>query len=121
MDSRKKPEGFLVIPKSEHPCLWMMAGVMAYKLCEREYQCESCPLDMEMRHAKGEAFGHSPGYKQATHEKLAFSCPLFYGANHTWVRLEGFKRKPRASVCTLFSDGQPVILRTPLKALVLLR
>ena len=108
----------MVIPESEHPCLWMMAGVMAYKLCEREYQCESCPLDMEMRHAKAKAPGHPTGYKKTTAEKTPFSFPLFYGANHTWVRLEGSKGKARAGVCTLLVDGQPVILRTPLKALV---
>jgi len=118
MNPEKKPKGFLVIPKSEHQCLWMMAGVMAYKLCEREYRCESCPLDMEMRHAKAEALGHPTGYKRVANEKLAFSAPLFYSVNHTWVRLEGSKGKPRAGVCTLLVEGQPVILRTPLKALV---
>jgi glycine cleavage system H lipoate-binding protein len=96
----------------------MMAGVMAYKLCEREYQCESCPLDMEMRHAKAEAFGRPRGYKKIANKKLHFSAPLFYSANHTWVRLEGSRGKPRARACTLLVDGQPVILRTPLKALV---
>ncbi len=118
MNAKKKWEGFLVIPEGEHPCLWMMAGVMSYKLCEREYRCESCPLDMEMHRAKAEALGHLPGGKKTAQEKGAFSTPLFFSANHTWVRLKGSKGKPRASVCTLLVDGQPVFLRTPLKALV---
>ena len=118
MNPKKKPEGFWVIPKGEHQCLWMMAGVIAYKLCEREYRCESCPLDMEMRHAKAGAPGHPTGSKKPAHEKRTFSTPLFFSSNHTWVRLEGSKGKPRASACTLLVDGQPVLLRTPLKALV---
>ena len=117
-NAKKKPEGFFVIPKGEHPCLWMMAGVMAYKLCEREYECESCLLDMDMRRAKAEALRHLPGGKKTAHEKRAFSAPLFYSANHTWVRLRGSKGKPKASVCTLLVDGQPVLIRTPLKALI---
>ncbi len=66
MNPKKKPEGFLVIPKGEHQCLWMMAGVVAYKLCEREYQCERCPLHMEMRHAKAEAVIHPAGSIETT-------------------------------------------------------
>ncbi len=107
-----------MIPKDEHPCLWMMAGVMVYKLCEREYQCESCPLDMEMHRAKAEAVSHLPGGKKTALEKRSFSAPLFYSANHTWVRLKGSKGTPRGGVYTLLVDGQPVFLRTPLKALV---
>ncbi len=117
MNARKKPEGFLVIPKDEHPCLWMMAGVMAYKLCEREYQCESCPLDMEMHRARAETLSPLPRDKKTVHEKRAYA-PLFFSANHTWVRLKGSIGRPRGGACTLLVDGQPVLLRTPLKALV---
>jgi len=118
MNPKKKVEGFLVIPKGEHRCVWMMAGVMAYKLCEREYQCECCPLDMEMRHAGEEVLGYPRRCKKIAKEKLTFSAPLFYSANHTWVRLKGSKGGPSTRVCTLLVDGQPVILRIPLKAIV---
>ncbi|HKJ66413.1 MAG TPA: hypothetical protein VKA68_00510 [bacterium] len=26
------------------PCIWMMAGVLSYKLCDREYNCDQCEL-----------------------------------------------------------------------------
>jgi glycine cleavage system H lipoate-binding protein len=29
---------------SDLPCVWMSAGVLSYRLCDREYECESCPL-----------------------------------------------------------------------------
>ena len=30
-------------------CIWMSAGLVAYKLCDREFKCEECPLDELMR------------------------------------------------------------------------
>ncbi len=118
MNPRKKPEGFWVIPKGEHQCLWMMAGVIAYKLCEREYQCERCPLDMEMRHAKAGALGRPAGSPKIADEEQALPAALFYNSNHTWVRLEARKGRQRARGCTLLVDGRPVLLKTPLLALV---
>ena len=31
------------------PCVWMSAGVLSYRLCDREYECETCPLDQALR------------------------------------------------------------------------
>lgn len=31
------------------PCVWMSAGLVAFKLCDREGECESCPFDQAMR------------------------------------------------------------------------
>jgi glycine cleavage system H lipoate-binding protein len=42
--------GFSVIPNGELLCTWVLGGVLSYKLCERDYQCDSCPLDIAMRH-----------------------------------------------------------------------
>ncbi|MBS4028682.1 MAG: hypothetical protein KGZ58_08590 [Ignavibacteriales bacterium] len=33
-----------IVPASELKCVWMDAGIVAYKLCERKYRCENCPL-----------------------------------------------------------------------------
>lgn len=33
------------------PCVWMSAGLVAYKLCDRGFECESCPFDQAMRGA----------------------------------------------------------------------
>ena len=30
-------------------CIWMNAGLVAYKLCDREFKCEECPVDDLMR------------------------------------------------------------------------
>lgn len=31
------------------PCVWMSAGLVAFKLCDRQGECESCPFDQVMR------------------------------------------------------------------------
>lgn len=33
------------------PCVWMSAGLVAYKLCDRGFECEGCPFDRAMRGA----------------------------------------------------------------------
>jgi len=33
------------------PCIWMKAGLVAYKLCERNFECQGCPFDAAMRGA----------------------------------------------------------------------
>jgi len=33
----------------ELPCVWVTAGVLSYRLCAREYECETCPLYRALR------------------------------------------------------------------------
>ena len=42
------------IPPAAHPqrfdkCVWMESGVVSYKLCDFEYNCEACPFDQALR------------------------------------------------------------------------
>jgi hypothetical protein len=30
-------------------CLWMLSGVLNYRLCDRDFDCEHCPLDRALR------------------------------------------------------------------------
>lgn len=36
------------------PCVWMSAGLVAFKLCDREGECEGCPFDRAMQGARSE-------------------------------------------------------------------
>ncbi len=40
-------------PPDALPCVWMTAGLIAYRLCDREYDCDSCPLDLALRGGAG--------------------------------------------------------------------
>jgi glycine cleavage system H protein len=35
--------------RKELRCVWMDAGLVGYKLCDREFQCEACPFDELIR------------------------------------------------------------------------
>jgi len=36
-------------PENELPCIWMEAGIVDYKLCDRKLECENCPFDAIMK------------------------------------------------------------------------
>jgi glycine cleavage system H protein len=40
---------YQLVPKKELKCVWMTAGLLTYKLCKYDLQCERCPLDWELR------------------------------------------------------------------------
>jgi glycine cleavage system H protein len=38
-----------VVPENAQPCLWVSAGLLTYKLCDRDFDCDHCPLDTALR------------------------------------------------------------------------
>ena len=40
-------------PETEHPCLWMQAGVVEFKNCNNFYDCTRCKYDIGMRRQVG--------------------------------------------------------------------
>jgi hypothetical protein len=87
MNQLRRPEGFPVIPNGAAQCVWVTAGVLTYKLCERQYRCETCPLDAELRHAGA---APEPPVTAAPHDLSTDPQGdiLFFAPNHTWVRLD---------------------------------
>lgn len=83
-------------------CLWMQAGVVDYKLCDRKYDCEHCPFD-EGLHGRPvkqipiSARHHDDGVlemrKRSTSSDSVQGCEVasnrFYHPGHTWARIEG--------------------------------
>jgi glycine cleavage system H lipoate-binding protein len=49
-------------------CIWMKAGVIAYRLCTSDFDCKNCAFD-QMLTDQGGAYGESPMIKEAI-EKL---------------------------------------------------
>jgi hypothetical protein len=47
---------------AHHPrldkCVWMASGVVTYKLCEFEYNCEACPFDQALREGTPSSVWH---------------------------------------------------------------
>lgn len=42
------------------PCIGMTAGLVSYRLCDREYDCDHCPFDAALRGITVEAEGANP-------------------------------------------------------------
>ncbi len=110
-----------VIPEGELNCLWMEAGLTDYKLCDKNYQCEQCSFDVEMRksqlqtaeagspehNANSKELFTMPMGNQTANEYFSRLCdedartiferPLpndrIYFRNHTWL-----KREPSPSI-----------------------
>jgi glycine cleavage system H lipoate-binding protein len=41
--------GIIIDTQQEKQCIWVAAGVLSYKLCDRGFRCEHCPLDAALR------------------------------------------------------------------------
>jgi len=110
----EKRNYYQLIPKKELKCVWMTAGLLSYKLCKYDLQCEKCPLDWELRNLsatpsvdlaayrewKGtdsEGTRPTPAWKKEISggdlltEDLSrpnIHGSLFYHPGHTWVKVE---------------------------------
>jgi len=111
IDSQKAEEGYTIFPKKELKCIWMTAGLIAYKLCKYNLQCDRCPLDWELRNISTEPLadfkrigernlkipeaveGIPPieeGKEEGVSIKEFFHLKedLFYHSGHTWIKVE---------------------------------
>ncbi|HEX6558184.1 MAG TPA: hypothetical protein VF021_01955, partial [Longimicrobiales bacterium] len=67
------------------PCVWMCAGLISYRLCSRDFDCEHCPLDAALR---GELPGRSRGmalHPRSDHDSMV-PCDRWYSSGHTWLQ-----------------------------------
>jgi glycine cleavage system H protein len=65
-------------------CVWMTAGVLSYKLCDRKFDCEHCPLDAALcgtRLALDDAT--APDVDEPHGE--TFPDDRLYSIGHTWL------------------------------------
>jgi len=110
----EKKSHYQLIPEKELKCVWMAAGLLSYKLCKYDLQCEKCPLDWELRNQSARPSFHpmpseekrnisphdagSPTpWKKGTRgegflgEDLSLfniKGSLFYHLGHTWIEVE---------------------------------
>ncbi len=80
-----------IVPPDELCCVWMTAGILSYQLCDREFECDDCPLDGAMRKHfshRAEAFEaeSKPAPSAAPPQVLREGCR--YSSNHCWIRQE---------------------------------
>jgi glycine cleavage system H lipoate-binding protein len=53
MELKPERETYQVLPDQAQPCVWMVAGLLSYRLCDRDFDCEHCPLDAAIHGSRG--------------------------------------------------------------------
>jgi glycine cleavage system H protein len=73
-----------LLREDAHPCVWMAAGQVAYKLCDRDFRCEECPLDACFRGQRNPAGGAERTGPVPVAES-EFPDDRLYDTGHTWA------------------------------------
>lgn len=81
-----------LIPNGTPLCIWMSAGLIKYKLCDRNYDCDNCPIDKVMRGELAESAAPKGDIPRDEIKQLidGFLVPdgFFYHQGHSWVKAE---------------------------------
>jgi len=91
---RKRIKSYPLIPEEERKCVWMTTGFISYKLCDRSYQCETCPFDQAIKNEElgdddfqeSEENGMEGSLKGDSSTLINGS--IFYHPDHCWVQVE---------------------------------
>lgn len=81
-----------LIEKSEKICEWVELGILSYKICDRNFDCENCPLDKALRGFLDESnIGNRNTFNYFSSldhlVKIKQSDSYFVCPKHTWVEI----------------------------------
>jgi glycine cleavage system H protein len=91
---REKMKSYPLIPEEERKCVWMATGFISYKLCDRSYQCETCPFDQAIRNEElgdedfRESEENEPKGSQKSDSSTRINGSIFYHPDHCWAQVE---------------------------------
>ncbi len=89
-----KSKSYPLIPEEERKCIWMMTGLISYKLCDRNYQCDSCLFDQAIKneeHGEGDLLELGDDWTEGAFESdpsALINGSIFYHPDHCWVKVE---------------------------------
>ncbi len=73
------------VPAESKECIWMSAGVLAYRLCDRDFDCEHCLLDKALHRGESrQSTSWAPGEWGPSGYRL-FPQDRRFSPSHTWV------------------------------------
>jgi glycine cleavage system H protein len=109
------PKGDKAFPRPEPRCVWMTAGILTYRLCDRDFDCDNCLLNNAIRRSE---LSDSSGRGNISQSAIAAESRelrdgYLYCRNHCWV-----KKSTNALIRVGLEPGFSQVLLTP-KALVL--
>lgn len=89
-----KNKGYPLIPQEERKCIWMTTGLISYKLCDRDLQCECCPFNLAIKNEESREDDFQETEGDWTEESLngyssaRINGSVFYHPDHCWVKVE---------------------------------
>ena len=89
-----KNKRYPLIPQEERKCVWMSTGLISYKLCDRNFQCEFCPFDLAIKNEESregdfqEAEGDWMEGSLNGGSSARINGSVFYHPDHCWVKVE---------------------------------
>jgi glycine cleavage system H lipoate-binding protein len=75
-----------IVPPDEMRCVWMTAGILSYQLCDREFECDSCPLDAGIRSHLPRKRDENGGRKASFTDQQGLRDDRLYSQNHFWTK-----------------------------------
>ena len=72
--------------REARPCIWMSAGLVAYRLCDRDFDCEHCPLDAGLRGGAPSLGTPVPADAAENDVQVVFPPDRSYTEGHLWLR-----------------------------------
>lgn len=141
MDRRTDvPGAYRVFPEHAEPCVWMVAGLLSYRLCDRDFDCEHCPLDAAI-HGAHAARLDAGAFPEGTARDWGIRDGLAYHPVYGWVQefepgrlrwgidaaiarlvdratevvfpTAGSDLEQGSVACWVVDEGEPVPLRSP--------
>ena len=85
------------IGNGAQPCLWMAAGLVNYKLCDRDFDCEHCPLDAALRGDSRPAGAGAP-HTGPRPPASFFPSDRRYSTGHTWLQSDDSSQRGTARI-----------------------
>lgn len=76
------PDAGRATPDNE-PCVWMQARLVAYKLCDRNFDCEHCAFDAAMHGAMPHPCS---AFQQTQTQDACYPADRLYARKHTWLK-----------------------------------
>ncbi len=89
MDSSNEANRHPLVPPSEQKCIWMTAGILSYQLCDRQFDCDHCPLDSALRTFPLRASAPESTTTAASAspaQKKSLLPGYLYSRKHCWVK-----------------------------------
>ncbi len=89
-----KNKSYPLIPTDERKCVWMTTGLISYRLCDRNYQCESCLFDQAIKNEEGREGDFLEPESDRTEGSFTddpsarINGSIFYHPNHCWVKVD---------------------------------